>query len=911
MSWLEKWQAQAKEEKAAEGRSLENPSTPLDPDYDEGGPAAMSTSSSGVRVTRDRAHTYAAFWRAVNLVSRSVARLPLNVYRHVRPGKERDLKHPADRVLFRKPNEYQTPFVFKQLLQSHALTEGNGYALIERDGAARPVAMVPLNPDRTYPVRTGGRLYYVYELPGGEMRKLQAWDVFHLKGLGFDGLTGYRVLALARESLGLGLAEQRFGSKLFANSARPNVVLEVAGKMSETAKHNLRDSWERMHKGIDNAHKTAVLEDGVKVRELSINARDAQLLESKAFGLKDMANWFNVPGHKLGDNSATSYNSQEQANQEYLNDGLDPWLIAWEEEAEAKLLTEQEQEDETHCVWFDRFRLVRADLAQRGAYYSQALLNGWMNRDEVRGMEGYNPIDGGAGATYFVPANMVPLAGAEGGGGEGGGAGGVLASPEEPDGQAKLLDVPDVRQESDHDCGPAAVLAVCQFFGVEVTRAALLASLDTTQAGGTTPAAVLGTLASLGLSASAASGMTLADLTRYHAAGWPVLCPVTLYGGVGHWLVVLGVGLGQVIVHDPAVGRRLILAEQWVQDWSDKDKHGAEYKAFGIGVGKSLPWGQAQAAETPVVEGDQDDDGEIRSRATRRPRRKLKRDYNEDQPRDPDGKFASGGGGSSDDEAHDAAEQAVQDARDREDTDRDAQREREDSERDAQRDREDSEVEAKRDREDKERERQDSETESQREREDSERESQREQQDKEVEAKRDREDKASEATEASVQAARDREDSERDAQREREDQAIDDAADNEQISEADRTQQHAANDKARAKEDAARDKERDREDAAREKEQERIEKEREKEDAAAEKERDREDAAIDKERERQDAARDKQRDKEDAAREKEDAAREKAREKEDAARDKAREKEDAEIEKAREQQDKERERSAA
>lgn len=565
-------------------RSLENPSTPLDPDLDESGPAALAGSSSGVRVKRDRALTFAAYWRAVSLVSRSVAKLPLNVYRHVAPGRERDRHHPSDRVLFRRPNEYQTPFVFKQLLTSHVLTEGNGYALIERDGAARVTGLVPLNPDRTYPVRENGRLLYVYELPGGEMSKLQPWQVLHLKGLGWDGLTGYAVLHKARESLGLGLATQRFGARFFANSARPNTVLEVTGKMSETAKHNLRDSWERMHKGVENAHRTAILEEGTKVRELSVNARDAQLIESKQFSLVDLANWFGVPGHKLGDHSATSYGSLEQENQSYLDDAIDPWLIAWEEECEAKLLADAEQEGETHCVAFDRFPLVRADLGQRGAYYSQALANGWMSRDEVRARELMNPIEGGIGARYYGPLNMVPIdAAAPGGEGE--------AAP-----GGELLALPDVRQGGDFDCGPAAVQAVLEFLGVEHGgRPALTEALDTTRSGGTRPGAVLALLTRLGLHCTASGGMDVAGLARLFAAGHPVLCPVKS-GGVGHWVAVTGVGLGHVFFHDPAAGPRSLPAAEWEAGWHDADAAGVAYERFGIGVGPEAPAAPQPAA---------------------------------------------------------------------------------------------------------------------------------------------------------------------------------------------------------------------------------------------------------------------------------------------------------------------------
>lgn len=563
-------------------RSMENPRRPLDP-WSQALSQSLdgSLSSSGVRVNLEGALTYGAFWRAITLISGTVAKLPFSVRRNLEPiGSEPDKKHPAYRLLRRGPNEEMTAFAFKQTLQSHALTHGNGFAYIQRRADGWPTELWPLNPDRTYPVREGKRLWYVHELQGGDSRKLPSQDVLHVKGLSFDGLEGYSLLSRARESIGSALAMQSFSAVFFRNNARPNVVLKHPGRLNSEARRNVRESWERMYAGLDNSHRAAILEEGLTLDQLSINAAEAQLIESKQFTLTDLANWTGLPPHKLGAMTNVSYGSLEQENQAFLDDAIDPWLVRWEEECDAKLLSSYQRDRETHGCCFDRFPLVRADLQQRGEYYVKAITNGWLSPDEVRHREGDNPIPGGAGRTYFFPLNVQPY------GGDPDGPGGPAVAP-----GSTLLAVPDVRQEQDYDCGPAAVMAVCQFFGVgPSSRQAYIEALETTTRNGTRPAPVIALLSRLGLACTASAELGVADLGRFFAAGQPVLCPVTvpMPAMTGHWVVVVGTGLGQVFYHDPAAGLQMCSEETWLDRWFDRDADGVSYERYGIAVGEEL-----------------------------------------------------------------------------------------------------------------------------------------------------------------------------------------------------------------------------------------------------------------------------------------------------------------------------------
>lgn len=391
-------------------RSLENPSTPLsDPDDWLLDALGAGPATTGVRVNRKSALTYSAFWRGVNLIAASVAKLPLFVYAREGPGKRRAPEHPAYYLLRKKPNRFATAARFRETLQGHALTAGNGYAAIFRAGDGTPIELAVLNPDVTYPVReTGtGIVIYVTQVAGQPI-KLAASDVLHIAGLGFDGLTGYSVLQYARNSLGLGMAAEQYGARFFRSSARPSVLLEHPGSLTDEAQRRLRENWDRMHAGVENAHRTAVLEEGMKANVVSFSAKDAQFLETRQFEIRSVANWLGLPAHKLGDTTRTSFASLEQENQSYLDDSLDPWLVKWEEECWDKLLSEDEKINDTHIVEFLRAALVRADLTARANFFRTALAGApWMTRDEVRGAENLNPLPAGQGAELLDPLNMV------------------------------------------------------------------------------------------------------------------------------------------------------------------------------------------------------------------------------------------------------------------------------------------------------------------------------------------------------------------------------------------------------------------------------------------------------------------------------------------------------------------------
>lgn len=386
--------------------SIENPSTNIND------PSAFdfldsTTTQTGMRVNRLTALGHSPIWRGVNLLARDVGKLPLVTYRRVGEGKSRATDHYLYPLLRSTPNSEMTAFTWKETMMAHALLEGNGYSWIMRDpDRGRPLQIIPLLPRDTYPVRVNGRLSYC-TMVNGEWDQLDAADVLHIKGLGYDGLSGYSILTLAAEPIGLGLAARNYGSRFFSNNANPDLVIEIPEAVDDKVVAEMIRSWDKMHRGLRKSHRPAVLTNGAKVNPFSVDAKRSQLLETRQFDYREVANLLNIPPHKIGDSTLQGYASLEQENQSYLNEALDPWLVRFEEEVRSKLLTEEEQATDSIVVEFLRQALLRADMAARGAYYATALGGlPWMTRDEVRGMENLNPL-GGAAGELSDPANLV------------------------------------------------------------------------------------------------------------------------------------------------------------------------------------------------------------------------------------------------------------------------------------------------------------------------------------------------------------------------------------------------------------------------------------------------------------------------------------------------------------------------
>ncbi len=380
-------------------------------DSDDDGGSWFRETDSGEYVGRHNAYTYAPWFRAINLVSSTVAKTSLCLWANSEGKWKKAKTHFAYKLLcgHGKPNDETLRYHFMQTLTAHAMGHGGGFAYIYRDSLARATELMQLRPDRTFAVRENGRLMFVtsiggdYGSPGSEIVKMLAENVLHIHGLGWDGLTGYSVMELAARNLGSAIAKERFGAKFFKNSATPGVVIKTPRKLSDTAMKHLKESWQSLRTGLEEAHKPIILEDEASAEPFTHTAADSQLLESVQWDPVTIANFTGVPPHMLGVRGYNSNSTLETQSQNLIDFTIDPWFVPWEQECNDKLLRESEKNAESHYFEFERKDLIRVDSEKRASIY-RAGLGGhpWMKVSEAREDEGldFEPD------TDFIPSPL-------------------------------------------------------------------------------------------------------------------------------------------------------------------------------------------------------------------------------------------------------------------------------------------------------------------------------------------------------------------------------------------------------------------------------------------------------------------------------------------------------------------------
>jgi HK97 family phage portal protein len=361
---------------------------------------------SGKTVNERTAMATSAVYACVRVLSETIASLPLHVYRRVGQGKEKALEHGLYYLLHDEPNPEMTSFVFRETLMGHLLLWGNAYVQIIRNGRGQVLALYPLLPDRMEVGRSEqGELYYCY-LKDGREHLLRQDEVLHVPGLSFDGLVGYSPIAMAKNAIGMALATEEYGSRLFANDARPSVVLEHPGILKDPAK--IRESWNKIYRGSENAHKVAVLEEGMQVKTLSMPPEQAQFLETRKFQIEEICRIFRVPPHLVANLERATFSNIEHQSISFVVHTIRPWLVRLEQAFNKSLFNGREKGQLFASFVVDG--LLRGDYESRMKGYAIGIQNGFLSPNDVRSLENMNPIpEDEGGSTYMVNGNMLKL----------------------------------------------------------------------------------------------------------------------------------------------------------------------------------------------------------------------------------------------------------------------------------------------------------------------------------------------------------------------------------------------------------------------------------------------------------------------------------------------------------------------
>lgn len=382
-------------------------------------------TAAGVRVNENTAMTFSAVFAATRVIAEGLSTLPLLMKRNLGGRRtEEATDHPVYRLLKNQPNTEQDCMAFKDQQTAFQVNWGNAYAEKQRDSLGKIVNLWPIHPSRI-PLRnitrngsdpstwreivTGqpGEIVYWVDNDDNTKTPIPASDMLHIPGvLSQNGVTGQSVIKWGANSIGIGLATERHAGAFFRNGAISNIAIKSAKVVDKDVADRLRLQWQQTFAGADNAYKTLLLEDGMDVVPINLSPEATQLILARQFGVTEIARWYRVPPHMIGDLTRATFSNIESQSLDFVIYCLMPWLVRWEAALWRQLLTEDEKK--SYYFTFDVTAMLRGDSAARSAYFQAKFNAGAASPNDWRAADGENPVEGGD--TYFVQSNnFTPL----------------------------------------------------------------------------------------------------------------------------------------------------------------------------------------------------------------------------------------------------------------------------------------------------------------------------------------------------------------------------------------------------------------------------------------------------------------------------------------------------------------------
>lgn len=360
----------------------------------------------GSTVTPEKAAKNSNVSACVSILADDVGKLPIHTFN--KQKKDLGMAHPVAKLLYERPNPFMSAFVFKQTIQGHVGIYGNGIAYIEWGKDGYPAALWPLDPVRTsvaLDVSTG-KLQYRTQNARGDVFDLQPEDVLHFKAFTKDGIVGIPPWKTLVDELDSQNAIKSFISDFYRNGTLSSGVLKTATKLNAEAKQKIREEWEKLNSGTNNAGHVAVLDVGLDFQQLGMQLDQAQFLDTQKFGITEVAKVYRVPPHKLAQLDRATYANAEAMGLDYIKTTLLPIFTQWEQEINYKLFTDKERA--SFYVKFNAAAELRGDSTARAGYYRDMLNNGIYTINEIREMEEMDSI-GVDGDKHFVSLNYTTL----------------------------------------------------------------------------------------------------------------------------------------------------------------------------------------------------------------------------------------------------------------------------------------------------------------------------------------------------------------------------------------------------------------------------------------------------------------------------------------------------------------------
>lgn len=360
---------------------------------------------SGLDVNEETAMRFATFWACVKIISEDLASIPLFTYRRKERGREKADDLRIYHLLHSTPNPEMSAMQFRETMQSHLLRWGNAYAQIDRNLIGEIKYLWPLNPATMEVTRPGKELIYKYTPTGtSKAEYLPRREVFHIGGLGFNGLTGYSVVGYHREAVATGLAGQAYQATAYKSGNRLQVAfVHPAPKAPDKEQ---RDAWRKHireeYAGI-KGQGIGLFWENMKPEKVGMTNEDAQYIEGRKFSRNEICAIFRVPPHLVMDLERSTFSNIEHQGIEYVTHTLRPWAVRWEQAINQQLLDSSFRFYSQHSM----NALLRGDTKSRYDAYAVGRQWGWLSRNDIRELEDMNPIEGGD--DYLTPMNMEVL----------------------------------------------------------------------------------------------------------------------------------------------------------------------------------------------------------------------------------------------------------------------------------------------------------------------------------------------------------------------------------------------------------------------------------------------------------------------------------------------------------------------
>ena len=359
-------------------------------------------TASGESVDQESALKFSAFFACVRILGETLACLPFDVYqRDSNNNKKILLDHPAHLLIEQEPNPLMTAFTFREVMMAHLCGWGNFFARIIRDKKYDPIELqLYPEPNEVKPKKEGNTInYYI----GEAKTPIPMDEMLHIPAFGYDGIKGKSPVEMHGESIGLGLALQRYGAEFFANGTTMSGVFKHPGKLSDPAYQRLKESMKERHEGQGNRHKSQILEEGMEFQQMTIAPEAAQYLLSRKFSVNEICRVMRVPPHMVMDLERATFSNIEHQGIEFVIYSMLPWCKRIESEINRKLLKESEKSNTYSKL--NLMGLMRGDAVARTTYYKNRFDMGSLSANEIRAMEDENGI-GPEGDKYYVMTNL-------------------------------------------------------------------------------------------------------------------------------------------------------------------------------------------------------------------------------------------------------------------------------------------------------------------------------------------------------------------------------------------------------------------------------------------------------------------------------------------------------------------------